>query len=171
MSWKIDLHVHSKYSNKPTNWLLKKFGCSECFTEPKEIYQAAKKRGMTAFTITDHNQIAGCYEILEYPNTFISCEVTASFPEDHCKIHVLTYNITENQFKDMMQIRGNIYEFREYLLQENIYHSVAHALYSVNNKMTREHYEKLILLFNTFELNGCRSLTLNNSLKFLLDSL
>jgi len=171
MGWKADLHVHSKYSNKPTNWLLKKFGCSECFTEPKEIYRLAQERGMTAFTITDHNQIAGCYEILEYPNTFISCEVTTVFPEDQCKIHVLTYNISEEQFKEMMRIRGDIYEFRKYLNQENIYHSVAHALFSVNDKLTREHYEKLVLMFNTFEMNGCRSTNLNNSLNFLLDSL
>jgi len=171
MSWKADLHVHSKYSNKPTNWLLKKFGCSECFTEPKEIYNLAKKRGMTAFTITDHNQIKGCYEILEYPNTFISCEVTATFPEDNCKVHVLTYDITEEHFKEMMRIRSNIYELQTYLNEQNIHHSLAHALFSVNDKLKKEHYEKLVLMFKTFEMNGCRSTNLNNSLHFLLDSL
>jgi len=171
MSWKVDLHVHSKYSNKPTNWLLQKFGCSECFTEPEDIYKIAKQRGMTAFTITDHNQITGCYEILKYPNTFISCEVTAQFPEDLCKVHILTYKISESQYNEMMLLRNNIYEFKEYLLKENISHSVAHALYSVNDKLSREHVEKLILMFNTFEMNGCRSLKLNDSLKYILNNL
>ena len=171
MGWKADLHVHSKYSNKPTNWLLKKFGCSECFTEPEEIYNAAKKRGMTAFTITDHNQIDGCFEILKYPNTFISCEVTARFPEDNCKIHVLTYNISEKQYNEMMYLRNNVYEFTEYLNEEHICHSVAHALYSVNDKLAQEHFEKMLLMYKTFELNGCRSKYLNDSLKVILDHL
>ena len=70
MSWKADLHIHSKYSDRPTSWILKKFGCSECFTEPEKIYQIAKKKGMNCYTITDHNEIRGCLEILKYPFTF-----------------------------------------------------------------------------------------------------
>lgn len=171
MKWKADLHVHSKYSDQPTNWLLKKSGCAECFTEPIEIYKAAKKNGMNCITITDHNEIRGCLEILEFPNTFISCEVTTIFPEDECKIHVLTYDITEAQYYEMMKLRHNIYEFRDYLMEKEIFHSVAHPFYSVNNLFTQEHFEKLLIMFNTFELNGCRSKDINNTLKNILNSL
>ncbi len=171
MKWKADLHIHSKYSDQPTNWLLQKSGCAECFTEPLEIYKTTKKNGMNCCTITDHNEIRGCLEILEYPNTFISCEVTTKFPEDDCKIHVLTYDISEAQYYEMMKIRHNIYDFREYLINNNIFHSVAHPFYSVNNRLSKEHFERLILLFNTFELNGCRSMEINWILKFLLSRL
>lgn len=169
--WKADLHVHSKYSDQPTNWLLKKFGLSECFTEPEHIYQVAKKSGMNCVTITDHNEIRGCLEILKYPNTFISCEVTAVFPGDECKVHILTYNITEHQYYEMMKLRHNIYDLREYLVENKIFHSMAHALYSVNNRLTPEIFEKLLLLFNTFEFNGCRSREQNDSLIKLINSL
>jgi len=171
MKWKADLHVHSKYSDQPTNWLLKKFSCSECFTEPEEIYQIAKKKGMNCVTITDHNDIRGCLEILKYPYTFISCEITAFFPEEDCKLHILTYNISEHQYYEMMKLRYNIYDLREYLVENKIFHSVAHPLYAVNNKLTPEIFEKMLLLFNTFELNGCRSETQNNILKLILNSL
>lgn len=171
MKWKADLHVHSKYSNEPTNWLLKKFGGSDCYNEPREIYEIARKKGMNCITITDHNEIQGCLDILQYPNTFISCEVTAKFPEDDCKIHILTYDITKEQFVEMMKIRFNIYELREYLFKNNILHSVAHPIYSVNNKLTVEHFEKLLLLFNTFEINGCRGHEQNEILKLVLNNL
>ncbi len=171
MKWKADLHVHSKYSDQPTNWLLKKFGCSECFTDPEQIYQAAKKKGMNCFTITDHNDIRGCLEILKYPYTFISCEITSFFPEEDCKLHILTYNISEHQYYEMMKLRYNVYDLREYLIENKIFHSVAHPLYAVNNKLTPEIFEKMILLFDTFELNGSKSREQNDILKTILDNL
>lgn len=171
MKGKADLHVHSRYSDKPTNWLLKKFGCSECFTQPEEIYQQAKKNGMTFYTITDHNDIRGCLDIMEHPNSFISCEISTTFPEDECKVHILTYDISEENYYDMMKYRHCIYDLREYLLENKIFHSVAHPLYSVNNKITKEHFEKLLLMFKTFELNGCRGIEQNEILKLLLNNL
>ena len=54
---RIDLHVHTKYSRRPSAWILKKIGCPESFTEPLAVYQKAKARGMTHVTITDHNRI------------------------------------------------------------------------------------------------------------------
>ena len=57
---KIDLHVHSKYSTRPSQWVLQKLGCQECYTEPQTLYRLAKKRGMSLVTITDHNVIDGC---------------------------------------------------------------------------------------------------------------
>lgn len=171
MKWKADLHIHSKYSDQPTNWLLKKFGCSECFSEPEEIYQTAKKKGMNCVTITDHNDIRGCLEILKYPYTFISCEITSFFPEDDCKFHILTYNISEHQYYEMMKLRYNVYDLREYIIENKIFYSVAHPLYAVNNKLTADVFEKLILLFNTFEINGCRSKQQNDVLKLILDNL
>ena len=52
-----DLHVHSKYSKRPSQWVLQKIGCPESFTEPLTIYNQAKSRGMDLVTITDHNTI------------------------------------------------------------------------------------------------------------------
>ena len=56
---KADLHVHSKYSEHPNDWFLKRLGAAESYTEPELIYQTAKENGMTYVTLTDHNRIDG----------------------------------------------------------------------------------------------------------------
>lgn len=40
---KIDLHVHSKYSKRPSQWVLQKISCPESFTEPMLIYKYMDK--------------------------------------------------------------------------------------------------------------------------------
>ncbi len=151
---KIDLHCHSKYSKRATLWFMQKLGCPESFTEPMYIYQTARKRGMSAVTITDHNGIEGCLEIAHLPHTFISCEYTTYFPEDQCKIHVLAYDITESQHRELQEVRKNIFEFAHYLNANDIHHSCAHPLFWVNDKLTIEHIEQLVLLFKNWEING-----------------
>ncbi len=126
---KIDLHVHSRFSTRPSQWVLQKLGCHECYTKPEELYAIAKKRGMDWVTITDHNNINGCLEIAHLPNTFISEEVTSYFPEDGCKVHVLVYNIDQEKHRELQKLRENIYSMVSYLQQENIHpHPGASAL-------------------------------------------
>ena len=114
---KIDLHVHSKFSRRPSEWILKKLGCPESFTDPVHLYNIAKKRGMSLVTITDHNTIEGCLEIAHFPGTFISEEVTTYLPDDGCKLHVLAYNIDEKIHRDIQKVRENVFELVAYLRQ------------------------------------------------------
>lgn len=162
---KTDLHVHSRHSQRMSNWLVRQYGIPESFTEPLHVYRTARERGMTHVTITDHNTIAGCLEIAHLPDTFISCEFTTHFPEDQCKVHVLAYQITEEQFGDLDGLRDDLYGFARYLNENGIAHAVAHPLYSVNNRLTNAHFEKLLVLFDLFELNGFRSPEVNETLR------
>ena len=160
----VDLHVHSKYSNHPSEWFLQRLGASESYTDPETIYQLARKRGMDFVTVTDHNRIKASLELVKkYPrHCFTGVEATAYFPEDNCKVHILIYGLDREQFAKIQKKRLNIYKLRDYLQKEDLACVVAHATYSVNGKLTLEHLEKLILLFNNFEgRNGSRS-TLHN---------
>lgn len=168
---RIDLHVHSKYSTRPSQWILQKIGCPESFTDPLDIYRIAKSRGMTLVTITDHNRIEGALEIAHLPDTFISEEITSYFPEDRCKIHVLALNISEKQHGDIQKVRENLYELVEYLRGAGIIHVVAHPLYSVNDRLTLSHVERLLLLFKNFEMNGARDDESNSCLHRILSGL
>ena len=168
---KIDLHVHSKFSTRPSQWVLQKLGCHECYTKPEQLYAIAKKRGMDWVTITDHNNINGCLEIADLPNTFISEEVTCYFPEDGCKVHVLVYHIDQEKHREVQKRRENIYTMVDYLQQENIPHSLAHPLWSVNGRLNIDHFEKLLLLFKNFEINGSRDEQLNLFLNRILGHL
>jgi len=167
----IDLHVHSMFSTRPSQWILQKLGCAESYASPKDIYAIAKARGMDYVTITDHNTINGSLEIAHLPDAFVSEEITTYFPEDNCKIHILAWDITEKQHADFGALRENIYELTRYLLENNITHACAHALVDMNGKLTPQHVEKLFLLFKVFELNGARHPMQNRVLRAMIDKL
>ena len=161
-TYKADLHVHSSHSNKPTYWAMRKFNCPESYTSPDYLYQTARSRGMDFVTISDHNSINGALEIAHLPGVFVSSEITAYFPENSCKVHVVVLHITEAQFRQIIELRKNIYEMVAYLHGEGIAHFMAHPLYAQNDKLTTDIIEKSLVLFTTFEVkNGCRARRFN----------
>ncbi len=167
----IDIHVHSKHSKRPSQWILKRMGCPECFTEPLKIYQIAKNRGMSHVTIADHNTIDGALEIAHLPDTFVSEEITTYFPDNGCKVHVLALNINEAQHRDIQKLRNNIYDLAGYLRDQDIMNIVAHPLYAINDRLTMDHFEQMLLLFQNFELNGARNDRENQCLKSVVQTL
>ena len=154
---KADLHVHSKHSDRPSEWFLRRIGAPECFVEPREVYRRARQRGMDFVTITDHNGIRGALEIADLPGTFISAEVTTYFPENGSKVHLLVLGVDEQQFRMIQELRAEIYQLQQYLVDENILCSVSHPMFRVNGRLTIDQLEKLILMFPRFEeINGAR---------------
>jgi glycosyltransferase involved in cell wall biosynthesis len=151
---KIDLHCHSKHSERPTLWIMQKLNCPESFTEPLDLYRQARERGMGQVTITDHNVIDGALEIAHLPDTIIGCEYTTYFPEDRCKVHVLVYGMTEAQHRDITEARENIHDFVRYIQDNNLRHVCAHPLFWINDRLTVDHVEQLLLLFKNWEWNG-----------------
>jgi glycosyltransferase involved in cell wall biosynthesis len=157
---RADLHVHSRYSEHPSEWFLKRLGAKESYTDPEHIYRLAKARGMDYVTITDHNRIEGSLLLREsHPDdTFTGVECTSYFPEDNCKVHILVYGLDQGEFDEIQHLRTDVYQLRDYLRGRSLTHSVAHATYPVNGLLTVEHLEKLILLFDVFEgINGGRN--------------
>ena len=168
---KIDLHVHSKFSTRPSQWVLQKIGCPESFTDPFSLREIARKKGMAMVTLTDHNTIKGVLEIAHLPDVFISEEVTTYFPEDGCKVHVLVFDISEQQHKEIQRVRYSVFDLVKFLRAEGIVHVIAHPLYSTNDLMNADHFEQLLLLFKNFELNGARDESQNRILKSILAGL
>lgn len=168
---KIDLHVHSAFSKRPSQWILQKISCPESFTDPLQVYRTAREKGMSMVTLCDHNTIDGALEIAHLPDTFISEEITTYFPEDRCKAHVLALNITEAQHLEIQKLRQNIIDLTAYLNREKIVHIQAHPLYAVNDRLTLDHFEQMLLLFKNFELNGSRNDHQNQVLSRVLGSL
>ena len=168
---RIDIHVHSKFSKRPSEWIFKKIGCSESYTEPLNIYRIAKNRGMTHVTISDHNTIDGALEIAHLPDALISEEITSYFPDDGCKVHILAVNITEKQHQEIQKHRPNIFDLTAYLTKEGILNAIAHPLYSINERLAITHFEQMLLLFKNFELNGARNNRENECLRKALKGL
>jgi hypothetical protein len=172
MTARADLHVHSKHSSQPSEWILRRFRAPESYTEPLEIYRLCRERGMDFVTISDHDVISGALEIAHLAGTFLSSEVTVEFPEDGCEIHCLVTGITEEQHAEIQRLRRNVYEFRDYLRAEDILHSIAHPLFRVNDRLTLAQVEKLLVLFNRFEaLNGIHDRRANGLVRRIFGSL
>ena len=155
---KIDLHLHSRYSDQAAGFFSKKLDMHESYVTPQQVYDSLFERGMTHFTITDHDAIGGCLEIAHLPGAFISEEATAYFPEDRCHIHVLCYDISVEQHEMIQKIRYNVYELVDYLQGENILHVLAHPLYDMDGRLNETHIERCLLMFDNWEIiNGTRS--------------
>ena len=57
----------------------------------------------------------------------------------------------------IQELRADIYQLQQYLLEEGILCSVSHPLFRVNGRLTIDQVEKLILMFPRFEeINGAR---------------
>ena len=169
---KCDLHIHSRYSARSEEWLFRRFDFPDSYSDPKQLYEQLRKRGMDYVTITDHDSIDGCLEIAHLPRTFISEQVTTYFPQDGCKLHILAWGISERQHREIESVRENVFDLQRYLQSAQITHAVAHPLYSVNGKLEATHLEQLILLFKHFEgINGLRDALLSDLAQTLFKQL
>jgi len=156
---RVDLHVHSRHSERPAEWFLQKLTPSESYTDPLDIPGLTGARGMDFVTITDLNRIEGSLALCErHPDrAFTGVEVTATFPESGCRANLLIYGFTPEQYARIDRLRGDIHALRDYLRGCDLPHAVAHAVYSASGRLTVDDVEKLILLFDVFEArNGGR---------------
>src|SRR5258708_28593584 len=153
MAAKVDLHLPSRFSDRSVEWMFRRFEFPDSYSDPRSLYRRVREKGMSLVTFPDHNRIDGCLEIADQPDTFVSCEVTAEFPEDQVAVHILVWNITELEHREIQQIRRNLYELQAYLANPRIVHAIAHPFYDKDRRLTSDHVQKLVLLLQHFE--GC----------------
>jgi glycosyltransferase involved in cell wall biosynthesis/predicted metal-dependent phosphoesterase TrpH len=154
---RCDLHVHSIHSTDSGNFALRRARLGESFTEPERVYRTCRARGMTLVTISDHNTVEGALRIAHHPGTFLSVEVTTRFPEDDVPLHVLVWNLTEEDHRDMQSYRPSVYELVAFLRARGLPHALAHPLYRMGPALTVSHVERMMLLFGVWEgRNGAR---------------
>jgi hypothetical protein len=189
---KVDFHLHSHASNVTTYYAANAFAIPESYSDPLKLYPLLKKRGMSLVTLTDHNSVDGVKEMLDagFSDVFMSAEMTTTFPEDGCNIHVTAANITEAQFAELNRLRGNIYDMVAYLDEQialesstgkgnKIAYFMTHPLMSTQNRpygregsLTLQHLEKALLLSDAFEIqNGARTKALNDLTRNMLSAL
>ncbi|HEY2730367.1 MAG TPA: glycosyltransferase [Polyangia bacterium] len=169
---RCDLHLHSAASIGNDEWYTRFFGCPESYAEPVEQYELCKTRGMSLVTLTDHDTIAGGLKLLDRPDFFLSEEVTATFPENGCIMHVLAWNITPAQHDEIQARRRDIYRLCEYLNSAGIANGLAHPLLSPNWKLDADIVEKVLLLFPALEgVNGMTDRRIEPDLSVILERL
>lgn len=169
---RADLHIHTKFSNRPTNFFLKKLKVSESMTEPLAAYQLAKRRGMDFVAVTDSDSLDGYAQLAHFADVIPACETTLQFPEDGCPVRLMIYGLNDSQLAKLLAFRGNLYSAHEYLLAENLYTVVAQPLEPHDGKLSPDHVERLLLLFDHFEVrSGGRQQRTNEFTTAFLDAL
>jgi len=154
---KVDLHCHSRASR----W--KHFAhlanSRDSYTDPVVLYREAKARGMDLVTISDHDTIDGCKELLDklgpLPDFFVSEEVETWFPETRQRIHVNVFGITEVEHEEIQRLRWNIRELAAYIESAGILASVNHPFqnYRMAND-ARRYLGELARMFSVFEVRN-----------------
>jgi glycosyltransferase involved in cell wall biosynthesis len=152
---RVDLHLHTRHSLRSPEWLLRRLEVPASVSDPAELHAKLSGAGMDFVTFTDDDSIEGCLEIAHLQRTFLSESVTATFPEDGVKVSLLVWGITESQHREIRQLRANIYELQQYLVQQDLAHGVADPLTGLSDKLRPVHLMRLALLFRHFEgING-----------------
>ncbi len=169
---KCDLHLHSRHSDRPSEWILRKAGVPDSLSRPAQLYDALRKQGHDFVTITDHNTLGAARELRGREGFIPGLEITTYFPDDRCKVHLLAWKVDDSQFAEIEKLRPNLIELGAFLRKEKIAHAVAHPLISVDGRLTPDHFEKLLLLFSVFETsNGLRSRLAHEVVRACLDAL
>ena len=159
---RADLHVHSSASQFSKLGVQRSLRIPECATEPNEVYELAKRRGMDFVTITDHDTIDGVLSLSHLPDTFISEELTASFRGEAQAVHVLCYGITPDDHEWLQTNRDDVEACAAYLHEREITAALAHPFYAVAAPLTARHRRRLAQLFPIWETrNGSRAKELN----------
>jgi len=156
------MHVHSTASQLSKLGIQRSLALPECATEPEEVYELAKRRGMDFVTITDHDSIAGAEQLAGYPDCFVSEELTAHFQSEPQAVHVLCYGITATDHEWLQAHSGSVEECADYLTDNGITAALAHPFFAVEAPLTARHRRRLAKLFPIWETrNGSRAPELN----------
>jgi glycosyltransferase involved in cell wall biosynthesis/predicted metal-dependent phosphoesterase TrpH len=159
---RADMHVHSTASELSKLGIQRSLHLPECATEPQEVYELAKRRGMDFVTITDHDTIDGALTLAHLPDVFISEELTVWFKGEQQAVHVLCYGITGENHEWLHAHNDDVETCAAYLGEHEITCALAHPFYAVEAPLTARHRRRLAELFPIWETrNGSRAKELN----------
>jgi len=154
--FRADLHVHSRYSG-PGH--LHGTGLNAGVGDPEALYRVARERGMGLVTFTDIDTIDGCLELLyrrpDLGDFVISEEIVATEPRTGRSIHVLMYDISEAQHREVQRLKGDVRELMAYARREGIVASLSPSLRGLPaDGWASAGMEELIALFERFEVKN-----------------
>ncbi len=163
--FKADLHCHTRHSGHAKH--LRFLRCRDCYSTPLDVYKTAKRRGMDLVTITDHDSIGGCLELLDrlgdLPDFIMGEEVTVCFPEFRHEVHVAVYGLNGSQHGEIQRLRPNGEELVAYLRQNHLLFVLNHFFHDFSDgTRVREFIQHMAQLFDVFEVRNGSQLREHN---------
>jgi predicted metal-dependent phosphoesterase TrpH len=128
--------------------------CRESYSEPQEVYDRLRQRGMGLVTLTDHDSIEGGEELLHHSDFFTSVELTCRMPSG-TQAHIGVYNITERQHVELQRRREDLPALLAYMSERRLFFSINHVFSSVTGAREASDFQWFREYFPAVEsLNG-----------------
>ena len=164
---RADLHVHSNHSGFTR--VMPAFRTRDCYSSPQAVYCAARARGMDVVTITDHDSIDGCLELLErHPDAtdiLMGEEIECKVPGTGSLVHLGALGLTESHHRDVQPLRGSVFEAAAFLRSEGVALVVHHPVHLVKGDMdARSYLERLLPLVHAVEVRNATMMAAHNDL-------
>jgi predicted metal-dependent phosphoesterase TrpH len=113
--------------------------CQECYSEPLEVYDLLKRRGMSAITITDHDSVEGSEALRSRPDFFLSEEVTVRMPSG-TEAHLGVYNLTERDHIEIQRRAKDFIALLMYLTERKMFFSINHVFSGLTGRREAEDF-------------------------------
>jgi predicted metal-dependent phosphoesterase TrpH len=140
----------------------------DCYSNPEDVYRAAKARGMDLVTITDHDSIGGCLELLERrpgaDDIFISEEVSCWLPDTGIQVHLGVYGTDERLHRELQPLRRNVFDVIARLREADVFFALNHLLHFYRGQMPLEAYLRLLDHVPALEVRNGTMLPAHNGL-------
>jgi predicted metal-dependent phosphoesterase TrpH len=163
---RADLHVHSWHSTQSGN--LRFLRSRDCYSDPEDVYRVAKARGMDLVTITDHDSIDGCLELLDRrsdaTDIFISEEVSSWFPGTCLQVHLGVYGTTERLHREIQPLRRNVFDVIARLREAGVFFALNHLLHFYRGQVPLDTYLRLLDQVPALEVHNGTMLRAHNEL-------
>jgi predicted metal-dependent phosphoesterase TrpH len=163
---RADLHVHSHHSR--VNGNVPFLRSRDCYSDPLDVYRTAKRRGMDIVTITDHDSIAGCVELLsrmpDATDILTGEEVSCRVPDTDLEVHLGVYGLNERDHDELQRLRGNVFETIEYLRGAGLFFALNHLLHFFRHQLPLDEYLRLLALVPAIEVQNGTMLAAHNAL-------
>jgi len=163
---RADLHVHTRHSR--VTGTMRFLRSRDCYSDPFDVYAAAKRRGMDIVTFTDHDSIDGCLEFLsrcpDAPDFLVGEEVSCRMPGVDLQVHLGVYGTTETIHADLQALRGNVYEAMAYLRTPDVFFALNHPFFFFRHQVPLADYLQLVSSAPAVEVRNGTMLARHNLL-------
>ena len=135
---KCDLHVHSFYSGMYTTPVLNRLA-RESYSDPQQVYDGLKRKGMDLVTLTDHDSIEGAEPLRRYADFFVSEEVTCRMPSGTL-VHIGVFDLTERQHFEIQRRRDDLVSLLVYLTERRLLFTLNHVFSALTGRRELEDF-------------------------------
>lgn len=127
--------------------------CRECYSQPREVYETLKRRGMNLVTVTDHDSIDAIEELRSRPDFFASEEVTCRMPSG-TEIHIGVYDIADRHHIELQRRRDDLPSLLAFLREQDLFFSINHVFSSLTGRRHLSDFQWFEDHFPAFEVRN-----------------